>query len=60
MPDENATAKKRENCKVGSLVALFVIAVAFIASYVVYDDLLDESLKSATEVCVFVLLLRGG
>jgi hypothetical protein len=63
MPEENATAKKREKCKVGSLVALLVIAVAFIVSYVVYDDLLDESLKSATEVCVLVLLLpllQGG
>mmetsp|Transcript_15149 Transcript_15149/g.28515 ORF Transcript_15149/g.28515 Transcript_15149/m.28515 type:complete len:855 (+) Transcript_15149:129-2693(+) len=47
----NQNPKKKENYKVATLVALFLISLAFIISYVVYDDLLDERLQAVTEIC---------
>lgn len=43
--------KKKERCKIATLVTLFLMSLAFIISYVIYNNMLDERLVSITQVC---------
>lgn len=51
--DESST-KKKNICKIAVLVMLFLMSLAFIISYVLFESTLNENLETATEVGIYL------